>query len=242
MRLRRQKNLSDPVSVVSRFVDAANRHDAEGIAKCLHPEFESIQPIYPARNFRGSAQVRRNWQAIFESEPGFRLSLVRAASADNTVWVELHGAGADVEVAGVFIMGVEGDLVRWARVYSSVVEQVGPRVAAPDPERPIPAEEQAASMAEEAARIRAPGRRRPSNPHRGRGRGGGRREADGEAAVADKAEEDEDRLGRGGAEAEEEVAEEGVAEDAVEPAVEAAVEAAEGEPAGHGPPPSWTKS
>ncbi len=153
MRLRRQKHLSDPVSVVSRFVDAANRHDAEGIAKCLHPEFESIQPIYPARNFRGSAQVRRNWQAIFESEPGFRLSLVRSASADNTVWVELHGAGADVEVAGVFIMGVEGDVVRWARVYSSVVEQVGPRAAAPDPETAVAAEE-AVSLAEEAARIR----------------------------------------------------------------------------------------
>ncbi len=154
MRLRRRKSQSDPVSVVSRFVDAANRHDAEGIAKCLHPEFESIQPIYPARNFRGAAQVRRNWQAIFESEPGFRLSLVRAANADNTVWVELHGAGADVEVAGVFIMGVEGDLVRWARVYSSVVEQIGPRAAAPDPETLVATEQPAASLAEEAARLR----------------------------------------------------------------------------------------
>ena len=154
LRLRRHKNQSDPVSVVNRFVDAANRHDAEGIAKCLHPEFESIQPIYPARNFRGAGQVRRNWQAIFESEPGFRLSLVRAANADNTVWVELHGAGADVEVAGVFIMGVEGDLVRWARVYSSVVEQIGPRAAAPDPETPVAVEDQAGSLAEEAARLR----------------------------------------------------------------------------------------
>ncbi|MEA2717793.1 MAG: hypothetical protein QOI99_2110, partial [Actinomycetota bacterium] len=90
-RFRRHRSMSDPVAVVSRFVDAANRHDADAIAKCLHPDFESIQPIYPSRNFRGSTQVKRNWQAIFESEPGFRLSLVRSSSAGSTVWVELHG-------------------------------------------------------------------------------------------------------------------------------------------------------
>lgn len=122
-RVRRQKTFNDPVAVVNRFVDAANRHDADGIARCLHPDFESIQPVYPSRNFRGSDQVRRNWQSIFESEPGFRLSLVRASATDGTVWVELHGAGKDVEVAGVFIMGVEDELVRWARVYSAVIEQ-----------------------------------------------------------------------------------------------------------------------
>lgn len=128
LRLRRHKSVSDPVAVVNRFVDAANRHDAAGIAKCLHPDFESIQPVYPSRNFRGSDQVRRNWQAIFTSEPGFRLSLVRSAASEGTVWVELHGAGGAVEVAGVFIMGVEDDLVRWARVYSAVVEQPAPVV------------------------------------------------------------------------------------------------------------------
>ena len=122
-RFRRKKRPSDPVAVVQRFVDAANRHDAQAVADCLHPDFDSIQPIYPSRNFRGSDQVRRNWQAIFQSEPGFRLTLLRSASADGTVWVELHGAGKEVEVAGVFIMGVENNLVRWARVYSAVVDQ-----------------------------------------------------------------------------------------------------------------------
>jgi len=122
-RFRRKKKTIDPVVIVQRFLDAANRHDALGIAECLHPDFDSMQPIYPSRNFRGSDQVRRNWQAIFQSEPGFRLSLLRSAAADATVWVELHGAGKEVEVAGVFIMGVENNLVRWARVYSSVVDQ-----------------------------------------------------------------------------------------------------------------------
>ncbi len=152
-RFRRRKVVSDPVTVVSRFVDAANRHDADAIAKCLHPDFESIQPIYPSRNFRGSMQVKRNWQAIFESEPGFRLSLVRSASNEGTVWVELHGAGRDVEVAGVFIMGVEDELVRWARVYSAVVEQPAPKMAAQGPETAT-GDQESASVREEAEALR----------------------------------------------------------------------------------------
>ncbi|HVF13220.1 MAG TPA: nuclear transport factor 2 family protein [Acidimicrobiales bacterium] len=176
-RFRRHKASSDPVTVVSRFVDAANRHDAEAIAKCLHPDFESIQPIYPSRNFRGSTQVRRNWQAIFESEPGFRLSLVRSSSAGNTVWVELHGAGRDVEVAGVFIMGVEDELVRWARVYSAVVEQPPPRMAA----QPAPTD--AAAMRPSSAQEQAEELRRVIDAGRPAGD-----EADGEGADGEGAE------------------------------------------------------
>jgi hypothetical protein len=153
-RFRRKKKSSDPLAVVQRFVDAANRHDAQGIAECLHVDFDSVQPIYPSRSFRGSAQVRRNWQAIFQSEPGFRLTLLRSASTDDTVWVELHGAGRDAEVAGVFIMGVENDLIRWARVYSAVVDQEvqGPSETG---ERPPPARAAArVSDAEMAAELR----------------------------------------------------------------------------------------
>ncbi|HEX7275802.1 MAG TPA: nuclear transport factor 2 family protein [Acidimicrobiales bacterium] len=175
-RFRRRKTVSDPVTVVSRFVDAANRHDADAIAKCLHPDFESIQPIYPSRNFRGSMQVKRNWQAIFESEPGFRLSLVRSASNDSTVWVELHGAGRDVEVAGVFIMGVEDELVRWARVYSAVVEQPAPKMAEhPDT---VVAEE-ATSPQEEAEHLR-----RLMDAGRAVATAGAAASTDGEEAVA----------------------------------------------------------
>ena len=138
-RFRRRKKSSDPVAVVQRFVDAANRHDAQGVADCLHRDFDSIQPIYPSRNFRGSDQVRRNWQAIFQAEPGFRLTLLRSAASDGTVWVELHGAGREAEVAGVFIMGVENNLVRWARVYSAVVDQEfqGPEATSEQPRQSV---------------------------------------------------------------------------------------------------------
>lgn len=119
----RRRALSvDPLFVVNRFVDAANRHDAEAVAACVHRDFESLQPIHPVRNFRGSAQLLANWRAIFRNEPGFRLTMLRSVVDDDTVWVELHGAGDQAEVAGVFIVGVENGLIRWARVYSELVE------------------------------------------------------------------------------------------------------------------------
>ena len=131
---RKRIGLNDAMSVVARFVNACNRHDADGVAACLHPDFDSIQPMYPSRNFRGADQVRRNWQAIFDAEPGFRLTVLRSAAMDDTVWLELHGAGRDAEVAGVFIMGIVGDRIRWARIYSALVEPVAPGVGdATDP-------------------------------------------------------------------------------------------------------------
>ena len=121
----KKKSGDDPMAVVTRFVEAANRHDADAIYATVHPHFDSIQPCFPSRNFTGSDQVRKNWRAIFDAEPGFRLTVLRSARSGNTVWVELHGAGNAAQVAGIFILGVEGDRIRWARVYSGPVEQVG---------------------------------------------------------------------------------------------------------------------
>ncbi|HEX3623667.1 MAG TPA: nuclear transport factor 2 family protein [Acidimicrobiales bacterium] len=133
---RKRSGLTDPMSVVTRFVNACNRHDADSVAACLHPDFDSIQPMYPARNFRGADQVRRNWQAIFDAEPGFRLTVLRQAAADDAVWLELHGAGRDDEVAGIFVMGVQGDRIRWARIYSALIEPMPEGMVDPVPSSP----------------------------------------------------------------------------------------------------------
>lgn len=130
MAFTKKKTDEDPMAVVGRFVDAANRHDVDGIFSTVHPEFDSIQPCFPSRNFQGADQVRANWKAIFDAEPGFRLTVLRSARSGNTVWVELHGAGNAAQVAGIFIMGVEDNKIRWARVYSGPVEQMGDESAA----------------------------------------------------------------------------------------------------------------
>lgn len=144
---RKRTGLGDAMEVVTKFVNACNRHDADGVYACLHPDFDSIQPMYPSRNFRGADQVRRNWQAIFDAEPGFRLTVLRSAVVDDTIWLELHGAGEDAEVAGVFVMGIQGDRIRWARIYSALVEPVPEGVGEPPaPLREVPRHDQPAAI------------------------------------------------------------------------------------------------
>jgi len=140
---RKRSGLHDPMTVVTNFVNACNRHDSEGVSACLHSDFDSIQPMYPSRNFRGAEQVRKNWQAIFDAEPGFRLTVLRSAAAGDTVWLEMHGAGRDAEVAGVFVMGVQNERIRWARIYSALVEDAPAATsedasASPAPLRQVP--------------------------------------------------------------------------------------------------------
>ena len=143
---RKRSGIGDAMEVVTRFVNACNRHDADGVYACLHPDFDSIQPMYPSRNFRGADQVRRNWQAIFDAEPGFRLTVLRSAAMDDTIWLELHGAGQDAEVAGVFVMGIQGDRIRWARIYSALVEPVPEGVGeSPAPLREVSRQDQPAT-------------------------------------------------------------------------------------------------
>lgn len=122
-RRRRQHSL-DAMDVATRFVNAANQHDPDTLVACAHREFESIQPAHPGRNFRGVGQLRSNWEAIFRTEPGFRLTVLRAHATEDTVWMELHGAGDDAEAAGTFILGILDGRIRWIRVYSDIVEQV----------------------------------------------------------------------------------------------------------------------
>jgi limonene-1,2-epoxide hydrolase len=145
---------ADPMQVVSRFLDAANHHDADALRACVHHNFESIQPIHPGRNFRGSGQLISNWKAIFEAEPGFRLTVLRSAAEDDTVWVEVHGAGDSAEAAGIFIVGVEDGRIRWIRVYSDLVEPAPPGVEPAPPlevEAALVAEEEGAPEEAEAA-------------------------------------------------------------------------------------------
>lgn len=147
-RSKRRKMASlDAMDVATRFVNAANQHDPDSLVACVHRDFQSIQPVHPDRNFRGVGQLRNNWEAIFRTEPGFRLTVLRATATDDTVWMELHGAGDDEEAAGTFILGVEDGRIRWVRVYSDIVQappeiQVEPPeptlAALPDPADPGP--------------------------------------------------------------------------------------------------------
>lgn len=62
--------MSDPRAVLDRLTAAQNAHDLEGMLACFHEEYLSEQPLFPARTFRGRAQVRANWASATTASRG----------------------------------------------------------------------------------------------------------------------------------------------------------------------------
>jgi ketosteroid isomerase-like protein len=124
-----------PASVAERLCAAMNAHDIEAFAACLAEDYDSEQPAHPGRAFRGRAQARANWTAIFAGVPDFRAELGRADAARDVEWTEWrwHGTHADgtaLDMAGVIVAGVGDGVWAWARLYVEPVERSGEPVRA----------------------------------------------------------------------------------------------------------------
>jgi ketosteroid isomerase-like protein len=119
-----------PSIVVERLNAAMNAHDLEAFLACFQDDYQSEQPAHPDRAFRGREQVRRNWSAVFDGVPDFRSELLRSAADGDTVWCEWHwqgmqSGGTPLDMVGVFVCGVRGGRISWARLYMEPVEQAG---------------------------------------------------------------------------------------------------------------------
>jgi ketosteroid isomerase-like protein len=114
-----------------RLTAAQNAHDLEGMLACFHEDYRSEQPLFPARTFRGIAQVRANWSAMLEGIPDFHAEILASAVDGDTVFVEIHWTGtkaADgtpLQERGVLILGVRDDRIAWGRLYVDEVEREG---------------------------------------------------------------------------------------------------------------------
>jgi ketosteroid isomerase-like protein len=122
-------------SVAARLHSALNAHDIEAFVDCFHDDYDSEQPAHPDRAFRGRAQARSNWSAIFEGVPDFTAQLVSSAVAGDIEWSEWqwHGTHADgtlLEMVGVIVCGVRDGRMSWARLYVEPVEQAGAGIEA----------------------------------------------------------------------------------------------------------------
>jgi ketosteroid isomerase-like protein len=115
---------------MDRLTAAQNAHDLEGMLACFHEDYRSEQPLFPARNFQGIDQVRANWSALFESVADFHADIVRSATTDDTVFMEIHWTGtkADgtpLDERGVLVMGIRDDRIAWGRLYADEVQREG---------------------------------------------------------------------------------------------------------------------
>lgn len=117
-------------TVLERLHQAMNKHDLEAFVSCFDPQYSSEQPAHPDRAFGGIEQVRKNWSALFSGIPDFRADLARSCRDDDSVWAEWEWRGTKADGArmllrGVTIFGVEGDRVRWGRLYMEPIEEEG---------------------------------------------------------------------------------------------------------------------
>ena len=122
-----QMTSSDPISVIKRMFEAANRHDLEAFLEYFHPDYQSMAPLHPSRDFRGRETVRKNWSGVIANIPDIKLELLRCVSDGETVWAEVHffgttREGSRFDLRGVIIHNVQDGQIRWARLYMEPVE------------------------------------------------------------------------------------------------------------------------
>jgi ketosteroid isomerase-like protein len=119
-----------PEGPVRRMVAAANRHDLDEMVSLFAEDYENITPVHPARSFKGSAQVRKNWAALFAGLPDLTLTVHDASTGPGgKVWMEWSNRGTrpDGSVtrsAGVSILTVRDDRIAAAHFYLEPVEHV----------------------------------------------------------------------------------------------------------------------
>lgn len=115
-------------SVLERLVAAQNAHDIDAMLACFEPDYASEQPRHAERAFRGVAQVRANWTALFDTHPDLTVEVLRTSedAASETVWVEWRwhgtGDGGDLDLIDVTILGIRDQRIAWGRLYMEPVE------------------------------------------------------------------------------------------------------------------------
>ena len=121
---------SSGLAVAQNLHDAVNRHDLDAMVRCFAPDFNNETPAHPARSFRGSDQVRKNWAQIFGAVPNLQADMVDSASDGDTVWTEWEMRGTRVDgtphlMRGVSIFKVDDGVFTSVRFYLEPVEQGG---------------------------------------------------------------------------------------------------------------------
>ncbi|GAQ84701.1 hypothetical protein KFL_002010170 [Klebsormidium nitens] len=117
------------------FFEAVNDKDSDRLLKMFHPDYESEQPCYPTRNFKGGEQVLRNYEALSKFK-SVKYTVHRTAFKQEgpgrvTGFVEcsLQDAENKVNVKGVFIYETQDKLLRKGSLYMTPVQSSGHSIA-----------------------------------------------------------------------------------------------------------------
>ena len=118
-------------AIMNRLLAAMNAHDLDAFVACFASDYDSEQPAHPSRMFRGSDQVRKNWEGVFAGVPDFTADLLLSTTADDGVeigewrWHGTYKDGSPFGMRGMIVAGIRHDQIAWARLYMEQVEQGG---------------------------------------------------------------------------------------------------------------------
>jgi ketosteroid isomerase-like protein len=124
---------NDPQAVITRLEAATNAHDLDALTACFAEDYVNVTPAHPAQGFTGSAQVERNWAALFGAMPDLRSHVLDSAVDGSTVWSEWEMSGTRPDgsahlMRGVIIFTVEAHTIVSARFYLEPVTAAGPDI------------------------------------------------------------------------------------------------------------------
>ena len=95
--------------IMDRLLSAMNAHDLDAFVACFAADYDSQQPAHPGRDFRGSDQVRKNWEGVFAGVPDFTAELVLSVVTDDGVevgewrWHGTYTDGSPFAMQGVIV-------------------------------------------------------------------------------------------------------------------------------------------
>ena len=115
----------DYSELIDRVIEAQNSHDADQVAELVAEDYQSETPLHPERDFTGREQVRRNWQAVFESVPDFQIELLRSAVDGDTIWLEVHLTGTQTDGTELDMRGGYLGCRRWAPSVRAALQRTG---------------------------------------------------------------------------------------------------------------------
>jgi ketosteroid isomerase-like protein len=117
--------------VIDRICAATNAHDLDALVACFAEDYRLAMPVHPGRDFRGNAQVRRNWAQIFAGVPDLRAEVVSRANDGPVRWTEWRmwgtrrdGATHDMRGVAIFEVRDSGgvEVAEGCRFYLEPVE------------------------------------------------------------------------------------------------------------------------
>src|SRR4051812_50115714 len=82
-----------------------NRHDPEGMAATMTPDYRSDQPVHPNRHFVGNRQVVANWTEMFRGVPDLVSEVLTEATDGRTSLAEWRGGGPPRDGSAVPLWG-----------------------------------------------------------------------------------------------------------------------------------------